>query len=408
MDKTKNYYEILGLDEDKTSYILLEKSALKSKREIVEKAYNDRKACLKNEFDKKMGILKRGELNNSNPEKLRQVRENMEKINKQFEEAMKELSIAYRTIKNEVSRKLYNDELLKESRNRERPLIAETAYEFFNISEQELKSSLATENDLLIRKKFDSKTENYKSELKAKNLTFKKKQEIETLILKAKEFYELIATAEKRKVYNKNLEEKEKEAKNNIRRGKLKVKYSKRDQYDENLIETIKEGEFLGEKLVVRKETKKSRYILLQNTQEGCDIRIRRTAGIAFENSSNITSYVDEYEVIKVVGGKEKVDTIYTLLSFPKLAINRDTGEPVNHQYYECVANKLLATETIEGSKYNDGYIGMIEKTKEGGYDITLDKGKLDPIEQENLTAVMIVKKRREKNKGVKREGESK
>lgn len=420
MNKTKNYYEILGIDENIINYILVEENGIydlktikrrgvDSKNEIIKRAYDDKKTTLENEFNTKIGILKRGEANNSNnPKKLKQIKEKIQEFTKQFEKSIKELSIAYETIRDEGLRKIYNDELLKKSKNRERPLIGETAYEFFNISEQDLKLHTNMENNLFIKKECDKKIENYESTLKEESPTFKKRQEIETLILKAKEFYELIATEEKRETYNKSLDEKEENANKNLHRKKIEAIYSKNKQYDRNLIQTIEKGKLLGEKLVVRKKAEKSAYIVLENEQEGYDILIRKTAEIAFKNATNVNSYVNEYEIIKKLEGRDKVDIIYTMLSLPELDIDKDTDKPVNPRYYECVVNKLLAEDTIEGSKHNGGYIGMIEKTKDGDYDITLDKEELNQTEQENLTAVMIMREREEKSKEPKREGESK
>lgn len=418
--KQKNYYEMLGIDENIINYILVEENGIydiktikrrgvDSKNQIIKRAYNDKKTTLENEFNTKIGILKQGEINNSkNPKKLKQIKEKIQEFTKKFEESVKELSIAYETIRDEGLRKIYNDELLRKNKNRERPLIDETAYEFFNISERDLKLRTDMENNLFIKKEFDKKIENYESTLKEESPTFKKKQEIETLILKAKEFYELIATEEKRETYNKSLDEKEENANKNIHRKKIETIYSKKKQYDRNLIQTIEKGKLLGEKLVVRKKAEKSAYIVLENEQEGYDILIRRTAEIAFKNATNVNSYVNEYEIIKKLEGEDKVDIIYTMLSLPELGIDKDTDKPVNPRYYECVVNKLLSEDTIEGSKHNGGYIGMIEKTEDGDYDITLDKEELNQIEQENLTAVMIMKEREEKSKESKREGESK
>lgn len=418
--KQKNYYEMLGIDENIINYILVEENGIydiktikrrgvDSKNQIIKRAYNDKKTTLENEFNTKIGILKQGEMNNSkNPKKLKQIKEKIQEFTKKFEESVKELSIAYETIRDEGLRKIYNDELLRKNKNRERPLIDETAYEFFNISERDLKLRTDMENNLFIKKEFDKKIENYESTLKEESPTFKKKQEIETLILKAKEFYELIATEEKRETYNKSLDEKEENANKNIHRKKIETIYSKKKQYDRNLIQTIEKGKLLGEKLVVRKKAEKSAYIVLENEQEGYDILIRRTAEIAFKNATNVNSYVNEYEIIKKLEGEDKVDIIYTMLSLPELGIDKDTDKPVNPRYYECVVNKLLSEDTIEGSKHNGGYIGMIEKTEDGDYDITLDKEELNQIEQENLTAVMIMKEREEKSKESKREGESK
>lgn len=419
MNKTKNYYEILGIDENIINYILvgengtydikkMKRRGTQSKKEIIKKAYEIRKEELEKEFNRNIAIIKTGKSISNNSRNLAVMSENIDNLTKQFQEDLEELSMAFETLKDEKLRKIYNDEILKKGQNRERPLIDETAYEFFNILEQKLKSHSDTDNDLFIKKEFDKKMENYELALKGENLSFKKKQEIETLILKAKEFYELIATAEKREIYDKELDEKEAVVNKNLHRKEIEAKYSKNKQYDKNLIKTIEQGKFLGEKLVVRKETKKSGYIILPKSQEGYNILIRRTAEIAFKNATNINSYVNEYEIIKEMEGEDKVDTIYTMLSLPELGIDEETGKPVNPRYYECVVNKLLAEDTIEGSKYNGGYIGMIEKTEDGDYDITLDKGELNQTEQENLTAIMIMKEREEKTRGVKREGESK
>lgn len=419
MNQTKNYYEILGIDENIINYILVEengtydikkmrKRGAESKKEIIKKAYEIRKEELEKEFNKNIAIIKTGKSISTNYRNLAVMSKDIDNLTKQFEEDMEDLSMAYETLQDEKLRKIYNDELLRKGKNRERPLIDETAYEFFNISEEKLKLRSDTENDLFIKKEFDRKMENYELALKERNLSFKKKQEIETLILKAKEFYELIATVEKRERYNKELDEKEAEVNKNMHRKEIEAKYSKKQQYDKKLIKTIEEGKFLGEKLVARKETKKSGYIILPKAQEGCNISIRRTAEIAFKNATNINSYVNEYEIIKEIEGEDKVDTIYTMLSLPELGIDEETGKPVNPRYYECVVNKLLAEDTIEGSKYNGGYIGMIEKTEDGEYDITIDKKELNEIEQENLTAVMIMKEREQKSKEAKREGESK
>lgn len=422
MNKTKNYYEILGIDENIINYILvgengtydikkMKRRGTESKKEIIKKAYETKKENIVREFNKEIAIIKTGKSISNNSKNLIVMEKSIEKLTKDFKDAMQEISMAYETLRDEKLREIYNDELRRKSENRERPLIGETAYKFFNISERKLKTHSDSENDAFIKEEFNKKMTDYQLAAKEENISYERKQKIETLISKAKEFYERIATAEKREIYNKELDEKEAEVNKNIHRKEIEVKYSKNKQYDKNLIKTIEQGKFLGEKLVVRKETKKSGYIILPKSQEGYNILIRRTAEIAFKNATNINSYVNEYEIIKEMEGEDKVDTIYTMLSLPELGIDEETGKPVNPRYYECVVNKLLAEDTIEGSKYNGGYIGMIEKTEDGDYDITLDKEKLNQIEQENLTAVMILKEREEnsnKKEKEEKEGESK
>ena len=128
----------------------------------------------------------------------------------------------------------------------------------------------------------------------------------------------------------------------------------------------------------------------------------------AFAPSANIVEYDNFNELVGTAvaiyllctNNTDKVDKIYTILDVPKLGFNKKTGKLVNSQYYDCVVNKLLSEETIEGSKYNGGYIGLVEK-KQNGYDITIDK-KLSEEEQENLTAIMIIKERKERINQIK------
>lgn len=328
----------------------------------------------------------------------------VKKMSKQFKEEMKETTHAYEEIQSEGLRKIYNDELLK--KDKERELIGETAYDFFNISEKELKLCPDNKNDLLIKNKFEKRMENYLSALQNNNLGFRKRQEIETLVLKAKKYYKLIENSKKRKLYEEYLDDEEKSIENKIREKIIEEKYSKKDQYDKNLIKTIEEGRLLGEKMVLKKEANNSETIFLQDDR---DMKLEKTAEILFRNATRVyNSYVNEYKLTRTFEGKEKVDTIYTNLSLPELAINKNTGKPVNSEYYNCVVNELLSEDAIEGSKYNGGYIGMVERNNYGDYEATLKNKKLNPSEQENLAAVMIIKEKKEKEKKNKREEECK
>ena len=87
------------------------------------------------------------------------------------------------------------------------------------------------------------------------------------------------------------------------------------------------------------------------------------------------------------------------------LKVDEKTGIPINPDYYDCFVNKLLAEETIEGSKYNGGFIAGIERDQEGNYYITIEKEHLSPKEQEQLTAIMMIMKQKEQS--MNEQGES-
>lgn len=322
-----------------------------------------------------------------------EFREKMQELSRKFKEDMEEITHAYSEIQSEELRKIYNDELLKKDKGRK--LIEETAYDFFNISEKELKLRSDNKNDLLIKSEYEKRIKNYKLALQNGSLGFEKRQKIEALLLKARQYYKLIENSKNRKLYNAYLDEKEKAIEKAIREKIIEEKYSRKDQYDKNLIKTVERGKFLGEKLVIKKETNNPETIFLQDDR---DMKLKKIAEVMFRNATGVyNSYVNEYELIRMIEGEEKVDKIYTNLSLPELAISKNTGKPVNSEYYNCVVNELLTEEAIEGSKYNGGYIGTVERNKYGNYESTLKNKKLNVSEQENLTAVLIIKEKEEK-----------
>lgn len=194
-------------------------------------------------------------------------------------------------------------------------------------------------------------------------------------------------------------------------------KYSHVSEYNLNsLIGTQKKS--LNDAIVERREVfSKERFY---KDKENRNLRVKQIGRINFRDWIGGQLYVDELEVRREIDGEERVDIIYANLSIPDLEVDKNTGEPINSDYYDCFANKLLAEDTIEGSKYNDGFIGGIEKGKDGNYYITLEKeikepknknvkednkgkkdeeekkeeSKLPPIEQQQLTAVSVWKQR--------------
>lgn len=222
--------------------------------------------------------------------------------------------------------------------------------------------------------------------------------------------YENVKTEELRKSYNETLQSEGKgklhdeyikqiniEIKSEMKTKQIENTYSKAENYDSELIKTINDGKCKGEKLVLRKSSKDPVTVSLRDKR---NTTIKHTGTVHFANFMECESYVNEYQIVRYVDNQQKVDTVYTILNLPQLGFKKNTGEPSNPQYYSCVTNKLLSEDAIEGSKYNGGYIGLVEKD-DYGYDITIDK-KLSEEEKENLAAVMIIKKMEERKNKVR------
>ena len=184
--------------------------------------------------------------------------------------------------------------------------------------------------------------------------------------------------------------------KEEIERKKInKEKYSKIDQLDFKMIGTVKEGKNKGRKLVAKTENRNPQVVDLNDSRK---IKISKTGEIIFKNSVLLCNSVNEYLISRIINGKEKKDKIYTNLSLPSLTED-------NLDYYNCVVNEMLSEDVIEVvTKYNGGYIGMIEKDEaSGGYKATIRDKSLNTEEQEIFAAVMI-NLENEKNKENKKQ----
>ncbi len=384
MSKKENCYEILGLRSEIINWTLHQDTD--NLVQLIQRKEEQKNKIIKNSYESQLKILQYGiDRNINNPHKIKEIKEKI-----------KELTTAYETIKSEPLRIIYNRELERRKINKERPLIHETAYNFFGISERNIKMYPENRANSLIESAYKKMIKECNKVLENEKIGFKEKNKIEYIITKATRYYHLIDTSNNRTRYEKFLNRKEQEAKEEYRKELIKEKYSKKNYYNKGLINTNEKGE----KKVIRKEKKEVPYIVLKN---GNDIVIRKTAEIVFENFTGaLESNVGEYEVRRTIEGEEKVDIIYTDLLLSELGINKKTGRPINSQYYSCVANKLLTEDMIEGSKYNDGYIGLIEKKENGEYSTTLGEEELSPIEQEMMTAVMISKENKQKTRNMK------
>lgn len=329
----------------------------------------------------------------------------IDKIKLEYEKTIEELTNAFERVKNEGLRKIYESERNKNnSSSKERILLKDTIYDFFGISEAKIYSLSEDKANNLIKEIFDNKMKEYETLLNDDSIKEKQKDHIRKLKIRSERNYASISTQDKRRLYKEILDKQELEKKRQIKEMEIKSKYSKIDQFNPDLIQTISSGKAKGEKLVLIKKSDKPIVIDLKTNR---NIKLKKTAEVAYRNSTGVyDSYLYEYKISRLLNNKEKIDRIYTDLDISKLSINKKTGQPEDKQYYNCVVNELLSEEVIRGSKYNGGYIGLIESDNVSGYRITLGDKKLSDDEKENLAAIILLKERKEKRLQIKKEQE--
>lgn len=335
---------------------------------------------VESKYNRALELVELGKRINTSPEKIAEIEEKERLIRSAYNEIKTPfLRMIYnRKIENAKAKTLGKETVYNELKKMD-------AYEILNTSRASCDLRKEEKNDIILKKNKED-LERYYSSMRTPQSSFSDREKIDLQLKKISESYELIKTAERRKIYNEELDKLEQERIETERQRAIKEKYSHISEVDSKML-----------KNVLKKKTEGIEIILLREDKE---IILRKTGEINFLNSiGNYSAYINEYEISRNINGEKKVDTIYTNLSLPELSINKKSGKPVNEKYYNCVVNKLLAEDTIEGSKYNGGYIGMIEKNQKDDYDITLVDKKLNPIERENMTAVMIVKEIEEREK---------
>lgn len=366
----KDCYEIIGAARE-----AIEWSFTKKQR----RTYDEQDEFVKSKYNRTMKILEFGKKMNTNPQKR-------ELIEKQIDEVKN----AYRKIKTPILREIYNQELdeLKRKERGER-LVNKNAYEILNTTRDALKMRVEERNDELLKSKKDELIKRY-LEMITSTTTFSEKQKIDLKINQIKESYNLVKTADRRKIYNEKLDLEEEARRIRLRKEEIRRKYSHEEEKDPSLIYTNKNSV-----KAIKKIKNKASQIYFLIDKQGREIILKRTAEIIYRNSTQVyDGYVNEYELERNVNGVEKIDKVYTNILLRELSFDEETGKPDNPEYYDCVVNELLSEDSIEGSKYNGGYIGNVERAKDGKYTSTLDRKELNAEEQEMLTAVMLLKDR--------------
>ena len=369
----KDCYEIIGAARE-----AIEWSFTKKQR----RTYDEQDEFVKSKYNRTIKILEFGKKMNTNPKKRELI-----------EKQIYEVKNAYRKIKTPILREIYNQELdeLKRKERGER-LVNKNAYEILNTTRDALKMRVEERNDELLKSKKDELIKRY-LEMITSTTTFSEKQKIDLKINQIKESYNLVKTADRRKIYNEKLDLEEEARRIRLRKEEIRRKYSHEEEKDPSLIYTNKNSV-----KAIKKIKNKASQIYFLIDKQGREIILKRTAEIIYRNSTQVyDGYVNEYELERNINGVEKIDKVYTNILLRELSFDEETGKPENPEYYDCVVNELLSEDSIEGSKYNGGYIGNIERTKDGKYTITLDKKELNAEEQEMLTAVMLLKDREDR-----------
>lgn len=369
----KDCYEIIGVAREDFEWSSTKKQW---------HTYDEQDEFVKSKYNYTMKILEFGKKMNINPKKRKLI-----------EKQIYEVENAYRKIKTPILREIYNQEL-DELKRKERGegLVNKNAYEILNTTRDALEVRVEEQNDELLKSKKDELIKRY-LEMITSTTTFSEKQKINLKINQIKESYNLIKTADRRKRYNEKLDLEAEARRIRLRKEEIRSKYSHEKEMEPSLIYTNKNSA----KAIKKIENKASSIYFLMDKQ-GREIILKRTAEIIYRNSTQVyEGYVDEYELKRNINGVEKIDKVYTNILLRELSFNKETGKPENPEYYDCVVNELLSEDIIEGAKYNGGYIGNIERTKDEKYTITLDRKELNAEEQEMLTAVMLLKDREDR-----------
>ena len=385
-----------------------------SANDIAKRLYKDKLLQLKKEFERamdkllkekkhKMDVIKYGINFNKEIEKKKSNEKKLIEIEDEYNRKISELKNKYNKQIDEI-KDAYNHLATKELRDiseerkgfkTERPFLnGDSAYDFFEISEQYVYSLKADEADKYLEEIYNKTVDSYHNWLSKADVDEDTKKEIENKLTLAHKYYEKICNAEARIQYKEELDIEQ----NKIEEKIIRIYCSKEEQYDPGLIKAIKDNNSTELKAVVHKKATDPVTLNLPDRQKR-DILLTKTGEISFITSpNNIGAYISEYEVSRIVNGKENVDKIYANIDLTKLSIDKETGKPSNPEYYNCIVNELLSEVVIRGSKYNKGYVGGVEKDENGQYKIGLAKDKLYDTEKEELAAVILYKQQDKQN----------
>ncbi len=214
---------------------------------------------------------------------------------------------------------------------------------------------------------------------------------IKEQIERIKDAYAKVETREKRQEYDPELQDIE------IREKYEMTQYYRPDYIRQVAYESLEINE--KEKLEQRKDKKRKLAVTITR-DDGIELTVERIGLLAYRDFQNMISSIDAYRITRTVGEEKKRDVRYTNLNMGYLSRNPKTGEIQNKAYYDAVANGLLSEESLQGSKYNAGYLGEVLKDKDDRYGIYLKDIK-------ELSAVMKLHEIKSKDTVNEKKGET-
>lgn len=393
MEEKRNAYEIVGTNRD---YIIRIHGEADKDKFILEKK-NDTIRRLKNEYS-----LLAEKSNQTKDEKTRL--ELQKRISKLKNEEIPLVESAYLEICDQARREVYDDKLnlaikIEDPKARVDRKITENPYEILWMSrklcDDEKGDTRSIDRNLLkmknaLIKESKDKIKELQKELdsldgKKDAESYRKKAGIDGKIAmlegeieRVESAYAKVATKELRKAYDTELDKLERQANERIRQSELRRKYKILKSNNPKImrlanstsVRLIKYTSFdISEKEKIKQEKDKKRKLSVTLVRkDGTPVTVERIGELTYQNAFNQVAKIDAYRITRTVDGEKKWDVRYTNLNMVDLSRNSKTGELQNEEYHDFIANVFLSEDSIEGTGYNDGYLGQALKDKDGNY----------------------------------------
>ena len=393
MEEKRNAYEIVGTNRD---YIIRIHGEADKDKFILEKK-NDTIRRLKNEYS-----LLAEKSNQTKDEKTRL--ELQKRISKLKNEEIPLVESAYLEICDQARREVYDDKLnlaikIEDPKARVDRKITENPYEILWMSrklcDDEKGDTRSIDRNLLkmknaLIKESKDKIKELQKELdsldgKKDAESYRKKAGIDGKIAmlegeieRVESAYAKVATKELRKAYDTELDKLERQANERIRQSELRRKYKILKSNNPKImrlanstsVRLIKYTSFdISEKEKIKQEKDKKRKLSVTLVRkDGTPVTVERIGELTYQNAFNQIAGIDAYRITRTVDGEKKWDVRYTNLNMVDLSRNPKTGELQNEEYHDFVANAFLSEDSIEGTGYNDGYLGQALMDKDGNY----------------------------------------
>ena len=419
MEDKRNAYEIVGTNRD---YIIQIDGEANKDKFLIDKK-NDTIKRINNQLE----LL----VEQSKYEKNEKTKLDLQKrITKLKDEEIPLVESAYLEICDQASRQVYDDKFnlsikIEDTKTAIDRKVTENAYEILYMSRErcdDAKGETRSIDKKLLRmkealiKQSEDEIKGLQKELdsledKKNPESYRKKSGIdgqiailENEIKRVKNAYDKVATREARENYDLELSQIEEQANERIRQSDLRKTYKISQYYNPNSIQQVgyKSLEISEKERIKQEKEKKRNLSVVLVREDGTAVTVERIGMLGYKTSDKMTGILDAYRIKRTVDGKKKWDVRYTNLNMGDLSRNPKTGELQDEEYHDFVANVFLSEDSIEGTKYNEGYLGEVLKNKDGNYFHDLSN-------KDELSAVMKfneIEKEKEKKEKESKEGE--